>query len=401
MKFLSSILIVAICVLSREGNSQTVYGNYYNAQNQTWNLVEITPTTGEVREVGSIDGLAALLNLNNSFVVNSISNAVHFFGYDSNSGFRFYTVSLTDAEIISSPEIADEGWTGLTFNPNDSLLYVMKGLSDNLGTDLVRFNNTENGTFEFVQHTDLETVGQPAISTENVLVSQAVEYTTGIPSGDYYAVNMDITDSLQSFAVQSDFNSPEFILNLRYHTVKDAFYGLKREVGNSIINFILFDPSIGQSDLIADLSGYSLSNSVGGFLFVSGYYVFTGAYEGDTIQRVFSVDVETGEVVSDPALSLQVQIRSIDVDQNSLVGISEANESAKTISVFPNPATELIHFEASTNEEFKVLDAFGKELIRGQSTADRQMVLDVSSLVNGVYFLHLGANNAASFVIAR
>lgn len=385
---------------SNAASGQTVIGNYYDAENQAWHLVEIRPSSGEVKGIGHLNGLSSLAsNANNSFVVDGMQNKVHFFGYDTSGFFRFYTVSSIDAEILSSPVIEEDGWFGLTFNPTDSILYVSKGVYDGLGTKIIKFANVETGYYEYVQHIDLECVGVGAISNQNILITQAVEYTSGIPDGQYYAVNLDINDSNQSFNVTCDYTSPAFILDLRYHPINDLFLGLKLKNDNTM-DFISFNPPTGETHLIGDLTGFERSNVGGGILFNAGYYIFTGTYTGDTIQRVFSVDIETGEVVNDPALSLQVQIRGIDVDQNSLVGIAEASEAAKAIKVFPNPAREMIHFEVNSRAEFQVMDVLGKVLIQGNAKSDQQADVDVSGLAAGVYYLRT-ENSAASFVVGR
>lgn len=398
---LFSILFLAVIAMSNASSGQTVIGNYYDAENQVWHLVEIRPTSGDVRELGNIDELASLYGAY-SFVVDSKKNTVNFFGYDFASRHRFYTVSINNAKVISFPEIDDAGgWQGLTLNQNDSLLYVMKGVFDGLGTDLVRFVNSTEGVYEYVQHLDLEIFGQPAISKENIVVSQGVEYYIGTFDGKYYTANTDILDSLQSFDVLCDYIDPAFIRDMRYYPNKDAFFGLRQRDVNSNFDYDLvsIDPSTAQTLVVGDLGGYTLSNSGGGILFDAGYYIFTGNYVGDTIQRVFSVDIETGEVVNDPALSLQVQIRGIDVDQNSLVGIAETSESARAIKVFPNPASESIHFEVDGRAEYQVMDVFGKVLFQGNAKTNEQVALDVSSLAVGVYYLR-AENSSASFVIA-
>ena len=402
MRFFSALLFIAFFASTKGVNSQTVYGNYYDAANQAWHLVEIRPTSGDVREVGIVGGPASLLNGYNSFVVDGKKNVVHFFGYDNDSKQRFFTVSLDNAEILSNPEVPEDGWFGLTMNPNDSLLYVMKGAFDSLGTNIMRFTIPEEGVVEHVQHFDLESYGPSAISKYNNFVAQGRSFvTTTTSDGKYYAVNAQIGDSIESFDVLCDYNDPEYIRDFCYSD-QDVLIALKqRDVNNNdIYDIVSLDPATGQTELISDLGDYAFSYGKGRIIFESGYYTFIGNYLGDTIQRVFSVDIETGDVVNDPALSLQVQILSIDVDQNSLVGIAETSESKSAIKVFPNPASETIHFEMNEDAEYQVMDVFGKVLIQGNAKTHQRAAVDVSGLAVGVYYLRI-ENSAASFVIAR
>lgn len=401
MRNLSVFLFVCLFNSSSWICSQTLIGNYYDSDNQTWHLVDINPSSGQVKEIGNVTGLLALGNPYSSFAVDGIKNKVHFFGFDNDNLFRFYTLSLEDAEVLSSPIVDEDGWYGLTFNSNDSLLYVSKGVYDGLGTNLIRFVNHENGSYEHVQHIELESSGPSAISNDNIFVTLASEYTTGIPDGNYYSVSYDIVDSTQSFVVLCDFMSPEFLADIRYYASNDTFYAIKKDYDNNNIDFVSFNPASGQTQLIADLSGFERTNIGGGILHALGHYIFIGNYAGDTVQRVFSIDIQTGEVVNNPALSLQVQIRGIDVDQNSLVGIDETPLLQNNISVYPNPASDVIHFEMNAQVEYSVVDVLGKVLFSSIASQDNETVVDVSGLAVGVYHLRAGNNRAGSFVITR
>ncbi|MEZ4721817.1 MAG: T9SS type A sorting domain-containing protein [Flavobacteriales bacterium] len=398
-KFICSSLILCICAVQM--HAQSVYGFYLDTNASRPALVEIDLTNGNLSVLSVVDSVAIPTLFSSGFAIDNFNHRAIFFGYDSDNLYRLYSISLQDGHVISAPTLDDGGWGGLTFNPNDSVVYVMHGYYDENGTDLYSINAV-NGDYTIIYHTDYIAANvSSAINTqEGKFITQASEYFTGTPDGKVYSINVDLENTSQSAVVECDYVSPEFILDIRYHPKKDRFYALKRD-SDYTVDLVSFDPSSGQSDLIADLSGYNLANSGGGLLFDKGYYVFAGTYSGDIVQRIFSVDIETGEIVNEPALNMQVQVRTIGIDQSFVNGVSEKSDEVASFNVFPNPTSEWINFNMKAGTTYEVFDAFGQLILIGQEQGNGTVSLDVRGLDNGVYYIRMIGIGVSSFVVSK
>lgn len=72
-------------------------------------------------------------------------------------------------------------------------------------------------------------------------------------------------------------------------------------------------------------------------------------------------------------------------------------ETEKTvISIFPNPASSLIHIETAEPTEVILLDIDGKELFK--STVSSAYELNISEWNNGIYFIHTAEGHTVKFV---
>lgn len=82
---------------------------------------------------------------------------------------------------------------------------------------------------------------------------------------------------------------------------------------------------------------------------------------------------------------------------HTVVGINEVPESLESISVYPNPASTIITFSTPTKPEkntiLTIIDITGKQLIMRQIT-EKQTVVDVSGLSQGVYFVRVADDRA-------
>lgn len=78
---------------------------------------------------------------------------------------------------------------------------------------------------------------------------------------------------------------------------------------------------------------------------------------------------------------------SVDVFTDATVGVSEANHSFSTITVFPNPASSILKINSVWQMEgISIFDVYGK-LIYTSGLKDSQFDLDVTNFENGIYFL--------------
>ena len=65
------------------------------------------------------------------------------------------------------------------------------------------------------------------------------------------------------------------------------------------------------------------------------------------------------------------------------------DESISEISVFPNPASEMIHIEGVEAAEVRIYNAMGQLSLRQSTNGNDQETIDISSLPNGIYLIQL------------
>ena len=81
-------------------------------------------------------------------------------------------------------------------------------------------------------------------------------------------------------------------------------------------------------------------------------------------------------------------------------GIDEVEDSALTIAVYPNPASDVLHVAVTEQGELNIVDALGRTVFSQtvMQSGSQTITLDVSTLADGLYFVKMGARHS-SFII--
>lgn len=75
-------------------------------------------------------------------------------------------------------------------------------------------------------------------------------------------------------------------------------------------------------------------------------------------------------------------------------GISDANSASNTVSVYPNPSSQLLNITSAQNASMVLYDLNGKIIVAPTSiNKDQKSQLNVSGVVNGIYFLKVYNDN--------
>ncbi len=74
-----------------------------------------------------------------------------------------------------------------------------------------------------------------------------------------------------------------------------------------------------------------------------------------------------------------------------LVKLADIDEVGQQVSIFPNPADNIINVSSVDNFEYKILDLSGRILVKGSSNNGR---IDVSALQTGIYFVEINTANS-------
>lgn len=83
----------------------------------------------------------------------------------------------------------------------------------------------------------------------------------------------------------------------------------------------------------------------------------------------------------------QIYVASLTIDESG-VGIAE-NLDQSVGTLYPNPATDIIHLNAPANAEIRVFDNSGREVI-SMLTEQAVHEIDISGLRQGIYFVKIG-----------
>ncbi len=79
-----------------------------------------------------------------------------------------------------------------------------------------------------------------------------------------------------------------------------------------------------------------------------------------------------------------------------VIGIEEANGIKLSVSVYPNPATELLQLKVESEKlkglSFQLYDMQGK-LLQSEKVTDNLTSIDMSKLIPATYFLKITSNN--------
>jgi phage tail protein X len=72
------------------------------------------------------------------------------------------------------------------------------------------------------------------------------------------------------------------------------------------------------------------------------------------------------------------------------VGINETNSNEKTVSIYPNPATNQLNVvtHVATNSPYRIFDIYGRTVANGNIQGS-SMVLNIEELTPGTYFLRI------------
>ena len=85
------------------------------------------------------------------------------------------------------------------------------------------------------------------------------------------------------------------------------------------------------------------------------------------------------------------------------VGLQENQLTNIVLSIYPNPANDIIHINASsslTNESYSIINTLGQTVLNGKLENDNTTI-NVQTLQAGVYFLQIGSKQTQSYKIIK
>ncbi len=216
-------------------------------------------------------------------------------------------------------------------------------------------------------------------STRDITVQLSTNILNNLPNGDYrfslYIVEDSVTGTGSGYDQSNYYNT----------TVGNPFYGL----GNPILGYVhkhvvraILPQAWGESGIIdsSPISGQSFSTIIS--------YNLPIDYDENNIKLVGFVSKFTTNHQGDEVLNVE------EMALLSTVGISE-NYQENEFSVFPNPTNGLITIKSgSNNSTCTIFSTIGAIVYK--DFIEKNSIIDLSTLKNGVYFIMLNEENHSS-----
>ncbi len=328
------------------------------------------------------------------------------------NNFTSLTTAVITAELL--PALTDPFGTYTVFAPTDQ---AFSDLAVALNTDI-------NGLLALPNLADILTyhvLGSEVMAADvtNGLIAQPLSTTNSLKmtvnsTGDVFAnhaqvVSTDITsdngvvhvldavvlpsETVVDVAIDNGFSTltsavieaellPALTNPLSEFTVfaptDQAFDNLAAEL-NTDINGILALPNLGDILLYHTLDGTVLSTDLtsGTVVTLEGNDILVDLSSGVMIN---DANVEMADVTSDNGV---VHV----IDKVLIPGTASIDEiENETIAVYPNPASEEVHFNVVTSGEYEIIDANGITVKKGTSVDGK---VTISELENGNYFIRV------------
>ena len=98
-----------------------------------------------------------------------------------------------------------------------------------------------------------------------------------------------------------------------------------------------------------------------------------------------------------------IYISTLEIPENTSVGIANISSNEQNISVYPNPAGDLITIKASDNilgSPFIITDQTGRQVLTGKLN-NKTTLLNISQFATGVYFFQVGEQRDQTFKVMK
>jgi hypothetical protein len=205
--------------------------------------------------------------------------------------------------------------------------------------------------------------------------NDSISIVLGNGLGGFGAVNSFSVGSITSSIYSTDFNGDG---------KQDIAVG---NFGASSVSILLNNPlsAISSASLICNGNTAILSVSGGATTYTWNTNQTTASIVvSPTINTTYTVTGFGNQCKSTATISLMV---------SECTGIKNSN-TEKTISIYPNPVKDKLYFQTEINStvSFKITNAMGQLLIQ-ENNFDTSKSIDMSTLLNGIYFLHLDGSD--------
>lgn len=365
-------LFIAFVSFLIKGNTQSnrPYAVWEDQTLSVYKFVRMDASTGIKTDISTIPGMTAFLSGNNT-AIDFHNNFYHVAGMSGGITKRLYTIDISTGNMIYNPVFTDN-IIGIEFNCNDTLLYALKEVSNTYS--LVTIDPVTATTTTIANITGMAGYVGGSFSLD---INQGL-YSFVALAGSYRLRSFDI----QTGAMVNNNVFPDNVSAHRYNCEDGYVYGMWED--NNVYKLEKIDINSGIHVTVDTLAGVTPgyvteSQSVNS----SGQYTFRG-FDSNNDYALFAVDLSTGSIINS------------NLTTENAIGFEEASccniittfiyESSihKPITIFPNPANEIIYFEnLSSYVKIECYDLTGNKI----NFQMNNNTIDVSGFRNGVYIL--------------
>jgi len=321
----SVVLTLALCfTLSLQG--QNVFSVLYDSGAAVF--CEVGLQTGALDVINATEGIVPFVYPLGGTVINPYAKRFYFPGNDSNNTYGYFTVDITSGALVQNSTVSSfQSIQTPQFYPADSNVYGISLIQLNQGNQFARIDY-QTGMQDPLQHfPEMEYHRAEALnknSGEYVVVGH--RYSEPIDQDWVYSIH--ISDSTQTTSVVYASDSGWTIIDLAFHEDLDKFFGMEQKVITSpdsvVFRLVELDHNTGVTTAISEYHHLKYQAIVQSVLLAAGdEYLFVGSYKTDNsaVQRLFAVDVSSGEIKRDPLLDYP--IRTLTYLDTELAGIAE------------------------------------------------------------------------------
>ena len=350
----------------------------FNGNNQ---LVVLDNTTGDMTSLGIIPGLAAIAVGSSTF--DQFNNRYIFWGISNSYQQKIYHIDIANAFIANNVSSANTPPGELQYDLQYDKVYgfVNSQLQE---VDIFSGVATTVGTYSSIQ---VYPVGSSTFDSNNS--HYIIVGVNG--SGLMTLYTIDVNTGAIVYSADLDNLGNIAVTSLHFDVQTNTLYGLYRNIADSETFWVSMNQETGEItyiSLVPELSATYSGIAVGSSTYSQNArsMVFIGVTNGQ--KQLFTLDALTGDITQ--AVPFEDQVIELEVNNTSFAN-SFYNKLSNTtpvnvesITVAPNPATNLLSVNLPSNKSIQLLDTSGK-LIR--TFENHQGQLDISSLSSGAYWI--------------
>ncbi len=379
------ILFLCWCHIA---NSQVIsYGLLYDNSNVTHHLSSIDMISDNLNIIYNPNNVGIIVN--ETSVINTSNNHYLFEGRRPGTTEDHYFAIDINTGLMDSDTLAPDDIRMLQIHPTTNIVY---GLWFNSSTGTHHLCSVDMYTG---QKTVIDNSNDVGIVTGGTAVinplTNTYDFEARYPSSGvdrYFSIDLTTGNHV------NDTIAPDDIRMLQIHPTTNIVYGLWY-TGNQH-HLVSLDMLTGQKTVI------NTSNNIGTVTYQTAIidpninsYLFKGNYSSSTVDRYFSLNLSSGNIMSDTLATDDIRALKYYVPTTGI------NNSVSEISYFisPNPCNENCKIEINNlngcNYEFKMYDCLGRQ-VRSISNIENYIIqIKRGNLTSGIYSFMLAGSDGS------
>lgn len=383
-KTLTTFLLLTFSFSVLFAQQINIYGLFYEQTGEfsgNTQLVVLDNTTGDMTALGVISNLMAVGVGSSTF--DQFNNRYIFWGINNSYQQKIYHIDIADALIANNVSFDNSPPGELEYDLQYDKVYGF-GNSQLEEVNIFSGERTTVGTYAAIE---VYPVGSSTFDSNN-----SHYIIVGVnASGLMTLYTIDVNTGAIVFSPDLDNLGNIGVSSLHFDVQNNTLYGLYRNIADAETYWVSIHQETGDITYISLIP--ELSTTYSGIVVGSSTYsqntqsmVFIGVANGQ--KQLFTLDALSGDITQ--AVPFENQVIELEINNTSFANnfynklSSIQSVDIKSISVTPNPATNLLSVDLPNSQAIDLIDASGK-LIR--TFENHQGQLDISTLSSGAYYL--------------